>query len=713
MKTLLRVSALALAIFSIPVRADLLKTVQAGATDQTVTIRIIDATDGTPETGVAFNTSGIDLEYWRHGANSATDITEATQTVNGAHADGGFVHIGHGVYRLDLPDAAVAAGATAVEVFGTVTGMIVIGGTVDLSPPANVVSFGGTAGTFSAGRPEVNTTHAAGTAWGSGAITAGSIASDAITAAKIAANAIDAATFAADVDAEILSYIVDDATRIDASELNTDIDSLTFTVAGDVDVNLQTIAGAAVSTSTAQLGVNVVNAGGTAWGSGAITAAAIANGAIDEATYAADTAPRFGVLTSGTAQAGSTGTTLVLAGSTDFTSDNRITGATCALTGGTGAGASLTVQSYVNSTDTATMGGTWPTTPDNTTTYTCYRTAPSSGGSGLNAAEVRAAVGLASANLDMQLSTIDTVVDSILVDTGTTLDDLVDDIESRLGTPSNLGGGATIAANLSDIEAQTDDIGAAGAGLTAADDAVMTRLGTPAGASVSADIAAVESGISWNSAWDAEVQSEVDDALVAQNLDHLFTTTYDPASKPGAADALLNELVENDAGVARFTANALEQGPAGGGGSTNVTQIEGSDATDVIDARVAAQLAAYDPPTRSELTSDTNSVLTALGDVPTNSELAAALAAADDAILAAIAALNDVSVTDIRGMVVEDQGSITLGCALASILAYTSGDIATSGANSTYEESTGAETRMTITVTSPGNRVSTITCPSY
>ena len=52
-------------------------------------------------------------------------------------------------------------------------------------------------------------------------ITATSIAADAITAAKIANGAIDAATFAADVDAEILSYIVDDATRIDASSLNT------------------------------------------------------------------------------------------------------------------------------------------------------------------------------------------------------------------------------------------------------------------------------------------------------------------------------------------------------------------------------------------------------------------------------------------------------------------------------------------------------------
>lgn len=54
-----------------------------------------------------------------------------------------------------------------------------------------------------------------------GAITAAKFAAGAIDAAAIANGAIDAATFAADVDAEILSYIVDDATRIDASALNT------------------------------------------------------------------------------------------------------------------------------------------------------------------------------------------------------------------------------------------------------------------------------------------------------------------------------------------------------------------------------------------------------------------------------------------------------------------------------------------------------------
>jgi hypothetical protein len=54
--------------------------------------------------------------------------------------------------------------------------------------PVNVAQFGGSNGTFSSGRPEVNTTHAAGTAWGSGAITSGSIANDAITDAKVAAD---------------------------------------------------------------------------------------------------------------------------------------------------------------------------------------------------------------------------------------------------------------------------------------------------------------------------------------------------------------------------------------------------------------------------------------------------------------------------------------------------------------------------------------------
>jgi hypothetical protein len=75
--------------------------------------------------------------------------------------------------------------------------------------------------------------------------------------------------------------------------------------------------------------------------------------------------------------------------------------------------------------------------------------------------------------------------------------------------------------------------------------------------------------IPWNAAWDAEVESEVQDAIVANHLDHLLAATYDPASKPGVADALMNELVQdNGAGVSQFTTTALELAPAGGGGGT-------------------------------------------------------------------------------------------------------------------------------------------------
>lgn len=49
---------------------------------------------------------------------------------------------------------------------------------------------------------------------------------------------------------------------------------------------------------------------------------------------------------------------------------------------------------------------------------------------------------------------------------------------STMGTPSDLGGGATVAANLVVIEGQTDDIGAAGAGLTAIPDPLVSTSGT-------------------------------------------------------------------------------------------------------------------------------------------------------------------------------------------------------------------------------------------
>jgi hypothetical protein len=121
--------------------------IKAGSTDVSVVCRAIDSTDGTPETGFDHATSGIDLKYRREGAANV-DITEAAlAALTTAHADGGVEQIGNGYFRLDLPDAAVAAGASGVMVHGVATGMVIIGCYVQLVAydPADGVRLGLTA----------------------------------------------------------------------------------------------------------------------------------------------------------------------------------------------------------------------------------------------------------------------------------------------------------------------------------------------------------------------------------------------------------------------------------------------------------------------------------------------------------------------------------------------------------------------------------------
>lgn len=120
---------------------------------------------------------------------------------------------------------------------------------------------------------------------------------------------------------------------------------------------------------------------------------------------------------------------------------------------------------------------------------------------------IRAAVGLASANLDTQITgvntnidaneakidIIDTNVDAILIDTGTTLDGKIDTIDTVL-------------------DALVADIGSNGVGLTA---------------------------IPWNAAWDAEVQSEVNDGLIAYDA---ATGTDVISITPPTVDAIADEI---------------------------------------------------------------------------------------------------------------------------------------------------------------------------
>ena len=107
--------------------------ISPGTTDYSVEIKIIDSTDGTPETAVEHNTAGIDLWCRRDGA-AVTSLTEAAlAALTTAHTDGGIEHISHGIYRLDLPDSCAASGVNFFSFGGTVTGMIVIGGRVNIT----------------------------------------------------------------------------------------------------------------------------------------------------------------------------------------------------------------------------------------------------------------------------------------------------------------------------------------------------------------------------------------------------------------------------------------------------------------------------------------------------------------------------------------------------------------------------------------------------
>ena len=103
-----------------------MRQIKKDSADISIDIYIIDATDGTPETGVVFDTAGMDLKYRRE-LSAVVNITEVTlAALTTAHADGGFLEIGNGSYRLDLPDLAFATGAEKVTAFGTVIGMIVL-----------------------------------------------------------------------------------------------------------------------------------------------------------------------------------------------------------------------------------------------------------------------------------------------------------------------------------------------------------------------------------------------------------------------------------------------------------------------------------------------------------------------------------------------------------------------------------------------------------
>ena len=92
-------------------------SIKAGSTSQSVNVFILDSasTTGDGKTGLVFNSAGLTAYYSHAGVDAtATAITLATlAAVNSAWSSGGFKEIDAtnmpGWYRLDLPDAVIAA----------------------------------------------------------------------------------------------------------------------------------------------------------------------------------------------------------------------------------------------------------------------------------------------------------------------------------------------------------------------------------------------------------------------------------------------------------------------------------------------------------------------------------------------------------------------------------------------------------------------------
>lgn len=121
------------------------------------------------------------------------------------------------------------------------------------------------------------------------------------------------------------------------------------------------------------------------------------------------------------------------------------------------------------------------------------------------------------------------------------------------------------------------------------------------------------------------------DATAADNAEAFF----DGTGYAGTGNTIPTVTNVTNLHASAATAAELSKVPKSDGTATwNATALASiqQEATDALNA--------YDPPTRTEATSDKDEILTAVGDVPTNAELATALGTADDAVLAAIATVD-------------------------------------------------------------------------
>lgn len=126
--------------------------IKAGSTSETVNVFIQNSssTTGAGLTGLVYNSASLTAYYVLPRAAAAA-ITLATQTVTGSYSSGGFVEIDAtncpGLYRLDIPNAALASGRFVTIHMKGATNMAPLLLEIDLAGQVDTVSISGTAQT--------------------------------------------------------------------------------------------------------------------------------------------------------------------------------------------------------------------------------------------------------------------------------------------------------------------------------------------------------------------------------------------------------------------------------------------------------------------------------------------------------------------------------------------------------------------------------------
>ena len=250
-------------------------SIYAGLTGQTVDVFLQDSssTTGAGLTGLTYNTSGLTCYYRKGSTGTATAITLASQTVGGAWTSGGFVEISAanmpGVYRLDLPDAAVDS-AGFVTLFLT--------GATNLAPlPIRV---------------DCRAIPAAVKSMAANTVTASALAADAVTEIQSGLSTLDAAGVrtAVGLASDNLDTQLADLPTVAEFEARTLVAAAYFDPAVDAVANVTTVGSV---TGSVTVGTNNDKTGYSLTVTPP-TAAAIADAVWDEGTAGHTTADTYG-----------------------------------------------------------------------------------------------------------------------------------------------------------------------------------------------------------------------------------------------------------------------------------------------------------------------------------------------------------------------------------------------------------------------------------